>query len=61
SDGHGLSTRRPELAEVSDRLAARYGKTTARVCLHDNPSAILADASPSLPPLEPRKRLWPWG
>lgn len=61
SDGHGLSTRRPELAEASDHLAARYGETTARACLHENPSAILADASPTLPPLGPRKRWWPWG
>ena len=61
SDGHGLTARRPELAEASHLLAARYGETTARACLHDNPSSILADTSPTLPPLEPGKRWWPWG
>ncbi len=58
SDSHGLAPRRPELDQVAEHLEARYGANTAELCLRDNPRAILADESTTLPPEEARSRWW---
>ncbi|MDH3523058.1 MAG: hypothetical protein OES32_05665 [Acidobacteriota bacterium] len=58
SDGHGARVRSPALDEVRIHVESRYGATTARLCLRDNPLALLADRPVVLPPEVPRFR-WP--
>jgi len=58
SDGHGLGRRRPELAAVAEHLERRYGSEMAHCCIESNPQAIVQDATPEPPPVEPRRRWW---
>jgi protein-tyrosine phosphatase len=58
SDSHGVDSRRPELDETAAQLVKRYGPATERLCLHDNPHAVLADETTSLPSAEQPTRWW---
>ncbi len=58
SDGHSVTFRPPDLGEVASYLESRFGGETAELCLTRNPSALLADGSPTLPPPASERRWW---